>query len=104
VVVTRGGDGALAVGRGAGEVDRPGRRVEVVDTVGAGDSFMSGLLAGLHTRDLLGASARDRLAALGADEVAGLVDEAVEVSAVTCSRLGADPPTAAEMRERRHGG
>ncbi|HEX7187604.1 MAG TPA: carbohydrate kinase [Actinomycetes bacterium] len=104
VVITRGGDGALAVGRSAGEVTRPGLRVDVVDTVGAGDSFMSALLAGLHVRDLLGASARDRLAALGAAEVAGLVDEAVEVSAVTCSRLGADPPTADEMGERRRGG
>ena len=104
VVVTRGGDGAVAVGRTAGEVGRPGVEVAVVDTVGAGDSFMGALLAGLHGRDLLGAAARDRLRSLDAATVSALLDEAIAVSAVTCSRRGADPPTAAEMRERRSAG
>ena len=101
VVVTRGGDGALAVGRSSGTVDRPGQPVDVVDTVGAGDSFMGALLAGLRQRDLLGATRRDALGALGADALEALLDEAVSVSAVTCSRRGADPPTAAEMRAMR---
>ena len=39
-----------------------------------------------------------RTAVLPADEVEALVDEAIEVSAITCSRQGADPPTAAEIR------
>lgn len=101
VVVTHGGDGAVAVARGCGTVRRDGIAVDVVDTVGAGDSFMSALIAGLHRRGLLGAAARDRLAGLGADEVAALLDEAITASAITCSRLGADPPTAAELAERR---
>lgn len=100
VVATRGGQGAIAVGRASGEVTRPGVPVEVVDTVGAGDTFMAALIAGLAGRDLLGAGARGALAALDAAEVAALLDEAIEASAVTCSRLGADPPTAAELRER----
>jgi len=101
VVVTRGGDGALAVGRSSGTVDRPGLPVDVVDTVGAGDSFMGALLAGLRQRDLLGSSRRNALGALDADALGALLDEAVAVSAVTCSRRGADPPTAAEMRAMR---
>lgn len=101
VVVTRGGDGALAVGRSSGRVDRPGQPVDVVDTVGAGDSFMAALLAGLRQRDLLGSSRRDALDVLDADALGALLDEAVAVSAVTCSRRGADPPTAAEMRAMR---
>ena len=104
VVVTRGGDGAVAVGRTAGMVERAGLDVAVVDTVGAGDSFMGALLAGLHARGLLGAPARDRLSSLDAATVSALLDEAIAVSAVTCSRRGADPPTAAEMRERGHAG
>jgi len=101
VVVTRGGDGALAVGRSSGAVDRPGLAVDVVDTVGAGDSFMGALVAGLRRRDLLGSDRRDALGALDADTVGPLLDEAVAVSAVTCSRRGADPPTAAEMHAMR---
>ncbi|MGH8892418.1 MAG: carbohydrate kinase family protein [Actinomycetes bacterium] len=102
VVVTRGGDGAVAVGRTSGEVARPGDRVDVADTVGAGDSFMSALLAGLHSRDLLGAAARDALAGLGPTAVDGLLEEAVTASAITCSRVGADPPSAAELAARLH--
>ena len=103
VVVTRGGDGAVAVGTAAGAVERPGLPVDVVDTVGAGDSFMGAVLAGLHRRGLLGAEHRDRLRAMDEATVTALVDEAVEVSAITCSRRGADPPTAQDLRER-HGG
>jgi fructokinase len=97
VVVTRGGDGALAIGPCGTPVERPGRAVDVVDTVGAGDSFMSALLAGLAHRDLLGAGRRTALGALTDDDVAALLDEAVEASAVTCSRPGADPPRLAEL-------
>jgi fructokinase len=103
VVVTRGGEGALAVGVAAGTVDRPGQQVAVVDTVGAGDSFMAAVLAGLHRRGLLGAANREALRRMDAATVTALVDEAVEVSAITCSRQGADPPTALELQERHAG-
>jgi fructokinase len=92
VVVTLGGAGALASGTECGPVERPGVEVAVVDTVGAGDSFTSALLAGLARRDLLGADRRDALRRLGAADVAQLVDEAVLASAITCTRAGADPP------------
>ena len=92
VVITRGGDGALAAGAASGPVSRPGVPVDVVDTVGAGDSFMSALLAGLARRDLLGAAHRDALRSLPAADVGALLDEAIAASAITCSRPGADPP------------
>ena len=97
VVVTRGGDGALASGRGSRAVSRPGVAVDVVDTVGAGDSFMSALLAGLARRELLGADRRDALRSLTAADVGALLDEAVAASAITCSRPGADPPYSNEL-------
>jgi fructokinase len=93
VAVTLGPDGALAVARDAGVVRLRGRLVAVVDTVGAGDAFMSALLAGLHRRGLLGAERRGALAAVDRDTVAALVDDAVLASAITCTRHGADPPT-----------
>src|SRR5207244_3042955 len=59
VAVTRGADGVVAVSASAARaLTRPGRRVEVVDTVGAGDAFVSAMLAGLFRRDLLGAARR----------------------------------------------
>jgi fructokinase len=65
--------------------------VRVADTIGAGDSFMAALLAGLLTRDLLPASA---WTAATLQWLGGL---AVEAAAVTCSRPGADPPWAGEL-------
>lgn len=98
VVVTLGPDGAVAAGRHAGVLRRAAAPVTVVDTVGAGDAFTSGLLAGLHRRGLLGAAARRTLADLRREVLADVVDTALQVAAITCSRLGADPPTAAELR------
>ena len=97
VVVTRGGDGAVAVSAASGTVRRLGVQVDVVDTVGAGDSFMSALLAGLARRDLLGAARRHALRALPADDVGAVLGEAIAASAITCSRPGADPPRSAEL-------
>jgi fructokinase len=71
--------------------------VDVVDTVGAGDSFMAGLLAGLHHAGLLGAPERDRLAQLEIDPLRRMLRVAARVAAVTCGRRGADSPTAAEL-------
>ena len=99
VVVTRGAEGALAVGGACGLVERPGRPVAVVDTVGAGDSFTSALLAGLGRRGLLGGDRRTRLGGLTRDEVAPLLDEAITASALTCMRAGADPPYAEELAD-----
>ncbi len=66
VAVTLGGDGVLARTPTGPFVRRPGARVTVVDTVGAGDTFCAALLAGLHGRGLLGADARPALRALDA--------------------------------------
>ena len=92
VVITRGGKGALGVSRDA-EADVTAPVIEVVDTVGAGDSFMSALLAGLERRGLLG---ERRLAGLTSEQLHDVVDYAVKAAAITCTRHGADPPTAAE--------
>jgi fructokinase len=97
VVITRGGEGAVAAGSTGERLHRPGVPVDVIDTVGAGDSFMSALLAGLARRDLLGAARRQALRSLPATDLAALLDEAIAASAITCSRPGADPPHASEV-------
>lgn len=95
--VTRGGSGASVLVQG--EIhDLPAPSTAVVDTVGAGDSFMSGLLSGLLDAGLLGgASARERLAVAGWAEIEPAVRRALTCAAITVSRAGANPPTRAEL-------
>ncbi|WP_228992144.1 carbohydrate kinase [Streptomyces sp. DH8] len=98
VLVTRGGDGALAVLPG----DRIAVRapaVEVVDTVGAGDAFMSGALHALAGHGLIGGGARERLHAVDRGTVADVLRHAVASAAVAVSRAGANPPGAHELHD-----
>ena len=97
VVVTRGGEGALAVTAGGVEVEVAAPRVQVADTVGAGDSFMSGLLDGLWSAGLLGASHRIALGGAGAEVLVPVLERCARIAAITVSRPGANPPTAAEL-------
>ncbi|MQY20278.1 carbohydrate kinase family protein [Nocardia macrotermitis] len=102
VAVTLGGDGALAAtAEGRTPIHRPGMPIELVDTVGAGDAFSTGLLAGLHRRDLLGANRRKALRAIDESDLDQLLGEAALIAALTCARRGANPPTAAEVEEYR---
>jgi fructokinase len=96
VVVTRGGAGVFAVTANL-ELDRPATAIDLVDTVGAGDSFTSGLLDGLRRADLLGGARREALAGIDESSLISVLDEASLIASITCSRPGADPPTWAEV-------
>ena len=93
VVVTRG-DGGAKAWTGSGSVEVAAPRVDVVDTVGAGDTFGAGLLVAL---DEAGATDGDALAALSLDEWRQALDLAARAAAITVSRRGADPPYRAEL-------
>ncbi|GIG28584.1 fructokinase [Cellulomonas marina] len=99
VVVTRGGEGTVAVTSAGVEVDLPAQRVQVADTVGAGDSFMGGLIDGLWSAGLLGPDRRAALAAIDADALTAVLARCVRIAAITVSRPGANPPTSAELDE-----
>lgn len=89
-VMTRGGRSVLLQSTDARvEVTPPA--VEVVDTIGAGDSFMSALVWALTERDLL--NQRD----LGPATLAEVGAVAARAAAITCTRAGADPPTRDEL-------
>lgn len=97
VVVTLGGSGAVAFGRDGELARRAGEKVTVADTVGAGDSFAGGLLAALADDGICSPAA---LRSAAADRIGAALTQAIVVSAITCERAGADPPTRAELDER----
>jgi fructokinase len=94
VVITRGGDGALASLAGE-RVEVPAVQTSVVDTVGAGDSFTAGLLHHLGVRGLLGG----RLAETRLDDVAEACRFATRVAALTCSVAGPNPPWQSQLEQ-----
>jgi fructokinase len=89
VVVTMGARGALALCP-AGEARVAARPVQVVDTVGAGDAFMVGLLDALWGMDLLGAGRRGALGRAGLDALTASLEAASLSSAMAVGRAGAD--------------
>jgi fructokinase len=97
VAVTMGGQGAFAM-CAAGRVRVPALPVEVVDTVGAGDAFMTGLIDALWSLDLLGAGKRADLAHISLDDLQTVVQAAARVAALTVTRAGADLPDRAALQ------
>ena len=96
VALTRGAAGPVIVS-GAGRVEMAAESISVADTVGAGDSFMAGLIAGLAQLGALGAGGRRQLRALTPDQLHALAAYANRAAAITCSRKGANPPFSAEL-------
>ena len=92
VIVTRGGQGAVASLRGT-RIAVPALDVEPVDTVGAGDAFTAGLLHHLWRTGAL----RPRLPTLSIDALTHAMTFAARVAARTCLVPGADPPWAADL-------
>jgi fructokinase len=93
VVVTRGGEGAVAWSA-AGRIATPPVKVTVVDTVGAGDTFQAALLTWLSEQSLATPAA---LSAIGTDAMARAAAFAASAAAITCSRRGADLPRRCEL-------
>ena len=93
VVITKGADGAVGYTRNL-KVEVPSERVEVVDTIGAGDTFDAGVLASLKRDGLL---TKYHVANLDQKAVRNALALAAKVAAVTVSRAGANPPWAHEV-------
>jgi fructokinase len=95
VVLTRGPHGARAFTEGA-TLTVAAPPTELVDTVGAGDSFMAAMLAMLTGWNVSGGG-EGALRALDDSRVDLLVHGAAVAASVTCSRRGANPPTRREL-------
>ena len=94
VVITRGIKGAQAWHREAGVVEVQAPSVDVVDTIGAGDSFQAALLFALRA---IGRIGRQTLAQMNSEELGRVLSFATECAAFTCGRAGADPPRRSEV-------
>lgn len=82
VIVTLGAEGVVAVKPDGREYRVPGHVIDLVDTVGAGDTFMAAFLARFAERP---------------DDVESALRWGAAASALVCSRQGANPPTRAEL-------
>ena len=91
VVATLGARGAFGASSGA-RMHVAAPRVDVVDTIGAGDSFGAGLLAWLHDRNKLDHDLR-----LAEAELTEALAFACLVAAITCTRAGAESPLRVEV-------
>lgn len=96
VIVTRGGDGALGYLKTGETIEAAAHSVQVVDTVGAGDTFNAGVIANLSQNGVL---TKDGLAGLNTDTALAALSFAAKVAAVTVSRAGANPPWADELNK-----
>ncbi len=96
-VMTRGPEGALAVTAHDDVIELPGLQIDVVDTIGAGDAFQSGLLSGLADG---GWASPEAVHSLTRDGLHDVLDRAIRVAALTCQRAGADPPTRDELNDQ----
>ena len=93
VCITEGAKGATGYSA-AGAVFVAANKVEVVDTVGAGDTFNAGVLASLSAAGLL---TKAGVAALSEDAIRAALTLGSKAAAVTVSRAGANPPWAHEL-------
>ena len=91
VVLTAGAGGAAAYSAGSLICHVSAPKVEIVDTVGAGDTLMAWLVAGVI--ETPGLDFRD------SSEIARILDSAVKAASYTSTRRGCDPVTSAELAE-----
>lgn len=87
VVVTRAEKGLRAYSSGA-LIDVPAVKVELVDSVGAGDTIGAVLVEGVLQREIAG---------LRGEVLRSVLERAAKAAAITCSRAGAKPPTRQEL-------
>ncbi|MGB0847570.1 MAG: carbohydrate kinase family protein [Thiolinea sp.] len=94
VLLTKGSHGAAAYINGRLAVEVPAQAVEVVDTVGAGDTFNAGVIARLASEGVL---IKTKLKEISQEQLEHALTYGAQVAAITVSRSGANPPWAVEL-------
>ncbi len=99
VIVTKGSAG-VSLYRDGNKIDVPGQKVELVDTVGAGDTFMASFLAELNFRGALGSNPASKLLDLSDEQLIEVARISNAAAAIVCERTGCQPPTKQEIAAR----
>jgi fructokinase len=89
VIITRGKNGAWAISNDKNEFEIPAQDINVIDTIGAGDTFSAAFLAQLIDK---GINTLDKLKTMKIFELEEILHNSAHASGVTCSRKGANPP------------
>lgn len=93
VLLTKGAEGVTAF-KADKKFDVASEKVEVIDTIGAGDTFNAGLLSGLKK---IGCLNKNALKTIDQEKLSSAIKLANKVAAITVSRAGANPPWADEL-------
>ena len=96
VVVTRGGEG-VSWYAAEEELTVPAPSVDVVDTIGAGDTVTAAVVDALWGLGVVGPGAGERLRGLAREDRTAVLEFAARAAAVTVSRPGGDPPRRHEL-------
>ena len=99
VFVTRGGEGVSIYRKDKSKLDVGSRKVEVQDTVGAGDTFCANTLAQLQKLGSLGQSPFEKLATLTDNQLIAIARVSSIAASMACEKIGAEPPTDSELSE-----
>lgn len=97
VVITRGGDGA-SLYRNGKRIDVTAPKINLVDTVGAGDTFMANFLGELADLDGLGSKPLSRLERISDAQLLDAASFAAVAAGMVCERQGCQPPTKKEVQ------
>lgn len=97
IIVTSGKEGGMVRTTSGVRASAVPADVRVIDTVGAGDSFMGGIIDALWSLGLVGAMSRPALHTIDEVKARQILDRASAISDITVSRAGANPPWLSEL-------
>ena len=97
VLITKGADGTDVYRDGQKLYNVPSRKINVVDTVGAGDTFCANLIGQLQDNNLL--ANHDALMNLDPTTLHTYVHVAGIAASITCERPGCEPPTLEDLNK-----
>jgi fructokinase len=97
VLITKGSEGVDVYRDGSLLFNVPSRKINVVDTVGAGDTFNANLLGQLQENNHLGNNPTEKLMKIKEEDLNTYVHIAGIAASINCERAGAEPPTKAEL-------
>jgi fructokinase len=94
IIVTKGAEGVAAYVKNKKVINLPAQKVNVIDTVGAGDTFNAGFLAKLSNLKLL---SKSNIKNLSSKQISMALEYGIKAASITVSRKGANPPLLSEI-------